>query len=104
MTNPDTPAIRLPSGAVLALPLPPMLQEFALPGNFRSYEAAGFLAFYDETTGTGAIYYLAHATWALQQPVLRDVFWLHCDVLTRVPDAAEIVRALKADADVAKPH
>lgn len=87
--DPAVPALRIPNGHVLALPVPPMLQEFALTGNFRDYQAAGFLGFYDPTTGTGACYYPLHGTWALQQPVLREQFWLHCEVLASLPLSAE---------------
>jgi hypothetical protein len=97
----EKPALRLPDGRVIALPEPPELHEFSLPGNFRWSADGKMLAFYDETTKTGATYFATHGTWAMQQPVSREQFRLHCEVMESMPPVegpgGEMAAGLPAD-------
>ena len=97
MTTHETPAIRLPNGRIVAMPLTPRWEEFALVGRAREYAAAGMWAFYDPETRTGAIYYLRHDAWQLQQPVQEENFWLHAEILSRAELGQGIADALLSE-------
>jgi len=96
MTAPERPAIRMPSGEVIAMPDLPQFEEFALPGNFWIYPEAGMVTFYDPTSQTGAIYYRRHGTWALEQPVTREVFVLRCQLLARTDVGQKLAEEITA--------
>lgn len=81
MTENNEPAIRLPDGRVIRAPLAPDYCEFALPGNAKLFPGGGFWAFHDPQTDTGAIYYLQHGTWTINQPIRAPMFWLHCEIM-----------------------
>ena len=65
-------------GRQVVLPVPPNLASFRNNANVRRYYDAGFVAFYDETTSTGALYNWADRTWTVVQPYSRARFWDFC--------------------------
>lgn len=95
MTDSTRFALHLGDGTHLQLPQPPDLAEFALPGNGRQF--AQFLAFYDGTTQTGALYYFEARTWHLHQPAQRDVFWTQCELLDALAPSQEVAASLAAE-------
>jgi hypothetical protein len=85
-------ALHLGDGTRLQLPQPPALAEFALPGNGRQF--GQFLAFYDGTTQTGALYYFEARTWHLHQPTQRDLFWAQCELLDSLAPSQEVTASM----------
>lgn len=80
----DRNAFRLADGRVFRMPDAPDVGEFGLVGNWRYFPSADLVGFYDESTQTGATLFAGLGVWSLQQPVTRDHFWLHCELLDRV--------------------
>ena len=89
MTDTTGFALHLGDGTRLQLPQPPALAEFALPGNGRQF--GQFLAFYDGTTQTGALYYFEARTWHLHQPADREMFFAQCVMLDSLAPSQEAV-------------
>lgn len=78
----NEPALRLADGRVFKMPSTPELSEFRLSGNWRLYPQSEMACFYDETTSTGASLFTAGAGfWVIQQPITRENYWLHCELL-----------------------
>lgn len=69
----------LPDGRQLPLPLHYRPREFGLPGNVATHVDGNFIALFDDTTRTGAIYDGTGAMpyWVLIQPTTREVFFKH---------------------------
>ncbi len=69
----------LPDRRKLPLPFNYRSEEFGLPGNMQSLAGGKLLAFYDDSTRTGAIYDGLGATpcWRLIQPTTRQIFFDH---------------------------
>lgn len=88
MTDSQPIALRLRNGMYLPLPKLPDLREFALDGNCRKFTQ--FLAFHDDTTKTGALYYFATCAWHLHQPAERELFWQQCQLLDALTPAEEV--------------
>lgn len=96
MSDHAQPCIHLVDGRRITLPVPPALAEFALPGNSRQF--GEFLAFYDGTSQTGALFYFESQVWHLQHPMPRDVFWTNCELLAALAPSREVVAAMAAEA------
>lgn len=96
MTEQARPYIHLVDGRRIVLPIPPALAEFALPGNSRQF--GEFLAFYDGTSQTGALFYFESQVWHLQHPMPREVFWTNCELLDGLAPSREVVAAMAAAA------
>ena len=92
MTDTTNFALHLGDGTRLQLPQPPRLAEFAMAGNGRQF--GQFLAFYDGTTHTGALYYFEARTWHLHQPAQRDLFWAQCELLDSLAPSREAVASV----------
>lgn len=73
----------LPDGRKLPLPHLPNFNEFLLPGNFIDHSDIGFLAFFDDDTRTGAMYFWRNQNWQMFQPVTRESFASLCGDVRR---------------------
>lgn len=96
MTDRHPIAIRFHDGTYLPFPELPNFIEFALDGNCRKFSQ--FLAFHDDTTKTGALYYFATCVWHFHQPAERELFWQQCQLLDSLTPSQEVALALTATA------
>lgn len=94
MTDQERLFFQLPDGRLLPLPFRHNNREFGLKGNFREFPAGGFLAFFDDDTRTGAMYYPAQQIWQLVQPYTREQFWHHCEWLVSLKPATDLLEGL----------
>ena len=92
MTDTIDIPMHLPAGVCVRLLQPPNLAEFALPGNARQFTQ--LMALFDGTTQTGAMYYYATETWQMQQPVERELFWAHCQLMDSLMPSQDVAAAL----------
>ncbi len=103
MSEQTQPYFQLHDGRRLALPLPPNLAEFGMAGNGREF--GEFLAFYDGTSQTGALFYFESQVWHLQHPMPRAVFWTNCELLASLVPSRDVAAAMaNKAADKATSH
>lgn len=81
-------------GTVFKVPLPqiPDLGEFSLEGNWRVFHQ--FLACFDGTSNTSAIFYFDAHCWHLNSPADRELFWAQCQLLDSLTPSQEAIVAL----------
>ena len=89
MIVPTYLTIDMVDGTSRKIPLPPIpdLAEFALQGNWRQFTQ--FLACFDGTSNTAAIFYYGTQCWHLNYPADRELFWRQCQFLDSLTPSQE---------------